>query len=117
MARILHVICSVNPAGGGPIEGIRQLAGSLQARGHEIHVACCDSPDSPWLGGFPFEVHALGPGKGKYAYAPRLVPWLVEKGPSFDAVIANGIWQFSSFATRLAMNRIGKPYVVFTHGM
>jgi len=46
-----------------------------------------------------------------------LIPWLIENGPSFDAVIANGIWQFSQFRHAAAMRRLGKPYVVFTHGM
>ena len=31
--KILHVISSVNPAGGGPIEGIKQLGTSLESAG------------------------------------------------------------------------------------
>lgn len=117
MANILHVISSANPANGGPIEGIRQRGIELMKLGHQVEVATCDDPDSPWIRELGIQVHALGPGKGGYQFTPNLVPWLIENGPRFDAVIANGIWQFSSYATRKAMLKLGKPYLVFTHGM
>ena len=117
MARILHIISSVDPQGGGPIEGINQIATALRPLGHEIEIASCDAPDASFLAGFPLVVNALGPGRGKYRYTPKLVPWLIEHGREFDWIVANGIWQYSSFATRVAMRKLGKPYVVFTHGM
>lgn len=117
MSKILHVIASANPEGGGPIEGIRQIASALENEGHEVHVASCDPPDAPFLKEVPLCVHPLGPGRTKYQYTPKLVPWLLEHAPNFDAVIVNGIWQFNSFATRRAMRRLGRPYVIFTHGM
>lgn len=117
MVRILHIISSANPANGGPIEGIRQRGMELVKLGHQVEVATCDDPGAPWLKDLDFATHALGPGKGGYQFTPHLVPWLLENGPRFDAVIANGIWQFSSYATRKAMLKLGKPYFVFTHGM
>lgn len=117
LARILHVIASADPEGGGPIEGIRQIAKALEVYGHEIHLASCDPPDAPWLSQIPLKLHPLGPARTKYGYTPRLIPWLLEHGPSFDAVIVNGIWQYNSLATRKAMRKLGRPYVVFTHGM
>jgi len=107
----------VNPAGGGPIEGIRQIARALQTFDYEVHIASCDSPAAEWIQSVDLPVHALGPGKGTYGYTSKLVPWLIEHAPSYDVVIVNGIWQFNSYGTRLAMKRLGRPYVVFTHGM
>ncbi len=117
MRRILHVIRSADPQYGGPIEGIRQIAAALAADGHEIHLASCDPPDAPWIAEVPLTLHALGPAKSNFGYTPRLVPWLLQNAPDFDAVIVNGIWQYNSYATRKAMRRLGRPYVVFTHGM
>ncbi|MBC8065065.1 MAG: glycosyltransferase [Chlorobia bacterium] len=115
MTRILHVIRSCDPASGGPIEGIRQRAKALQEMGHEVEVVSLDEADP--IRDPDLIVHALGPGKGSYGYSRRLVPWLLEKGASYDFVIANGIWQYTSFATRKAMQKLNKPYFVFTHGM
>ena len=116
--RVLRVISSVNPNGGGPIEGAKQLYAPMQALGVDLEVACCDAPDAPWLAscGLPV-VHALGPARFGYAYAPRLLPWLRDNAPRFDAVIVNGIWQYHSLAVRQALAGTRVPYFVFTHGM
>lgn len=118
ISRILHMISSVNPKGGGPIEGIKQLHGPIRAFGVEVEIACCDAPDAPWLAesGLPI-VHALGPAIGGYAYTPRLQPWLKKNASRFDAIIVNGIWQYHSFATRQVLANTEVPYFLFTHGM
>lgn len=115
--RILRVISSTNPKGGGPIEGIRQLAVPLHDLGHHVEIACCDAPASPWFCDIPSPTHGLGPNTGGYGYTDKLVLWLVENAASFDAVIVNGIWQYHSFAVWRAMRKLKRPYVVFTHGM
>ncbi|HVJ06602.1 MAG TPA: glycosyltransferase [Candidatus Saccharimonadales bacterium] len=115
--KILHVIRSVSATGGGPIEGIKQLASVDQSGGHEIEVASLDASDAPCTIGFPYPVHALGPGWRKYGYSNRLVPWLSENAHNYDVVIVNGIWQYHSFATWRALHEASTPYVVFTHGM
>lgn len=115
--RNLHVIASVNPATGGPVEGLKQLGQVITSLGHEIEVACLDAPDEPWLADFPLPVHALGPGQGSYAYSPKLLPWLKENASRFDNVIVNGLWQYNSFAVWKALKGTKTPYFVFTHGM
>jgi glycosyltransferase involved in cell wall biosynthesis len=114
---ILHTISSVNPAGGGPIEGIKQLGSSLISQGHRVEVASLDSPGAPYLQQFPLPVYALGPTRLGYAFSPRFIPWLRENRSRYDAVIVNGIWQFHSFATWRALRNSSTPYVIFTHGM
>jgi len=116
--KILRVISSVNPKGGGPIEGVKQLYAPMRALGVNLEVACCDAADAPWLVscGLPI-VHALGPAKSNYGYTPRLLPWLRENARRFDAVIVNGIWQYHGLAVRQALAGTKVPYFVFTHGM
>jgi glycosyltransferase involved in cell wall biosynthesis len=115
--KILHIISSVNPAGGGPIEGVKQLAAVNVRHGHKIEIASLDAPGAPFLRETPLPVHPLGPGYMKYGYTPRIMPWLRENAGNYDVVVINGIWQYHSLATWHALHRSSIPYVVFTHGM
>ena len=107
----------MDPAGGGPIEGIRQIGTSLISAGHSVEVASLDAPDASYLKECPLPVHALGPGAFKYAFSSRLIPWLRVNHSHYDAVVVNGVWQFHSFGAWRALRNSGTPYVVFTHGM
>ena len=115
--KFLHIIHSTNPTGGGPIEGLKQLAEATLQMGHHTEVLTIDAPGSVWLDSMPFTVHAVGPGKGQYGYAPRLVPWLKQHASEFDAVFVRGIWQYHSFGSWSALRNTTVPYFVFTHGM
>ena len=116
--RILHVISSTNPQGGGPIEGVKQLYAPLTDVGVLVEIVCCDAPGSSWLQSNELpKVHALGPSKLGYAYAPRLLPWLRTNSVRFDAVIVEGLWQYHGLATWRALRKSNVPYFVFTHGM
>jgi len=115
--KILHVISSVDPKGGGPIEGVTQRGLVLTAMGHELAIASLDAPDADCVRNSKFEVHGLGPGRATYGYSSRLLPWLKANVHQYDAVIVNGIWQYHSFAVWRALAGTETPYYVFTHGM
>lgn len=115
--KLLHVISSVDPRGGGPIEGANQINKQLVAMGHQIEIASLDLPDAPFLNNFSVPVNPLGPSHFGYGYTNRFLPWLRDNAQSFDAVIVNGIWQYPSFAAWRALHKSQTPYFVFTHGM
>jgi glycosyltransferase involved in cell wall biosynthesis len=115
--KLLHLIRSANPAGGGPIESLKQSSRAMAEMGHITEVATLDDPSSPWLRDFNVPVYALGPGKGTYGYSPHLVPWLKRHTRNYDAVVVRGIWQYQSFGCWRALRGSKTPYVVFTHGM
>lgn len=115
--RILHVIHSVDPASGGPAEGVRQLSQIYQTAGHEIHVATLDAPDAIGAYNFPAHVFALGPGRGVYGYAPNAASWLRSRIGAYDIVFINCIWQYSALAAYHALKSSSIAYGVFTHGM
>ncbi|OAF15849.1 transferase [Bradyrhizobium centrolobii] len=115
--KLLHLISSVDPRNGGPIEGVRQRGLRLLEMGHQVEVACMDDPRAPHVGAFPLPVHALGPSRANYHYAAPLRPWLRAHAKAFDAVVVNGIWQYHSFAAWQVLRELRQPYVVFTHGM
>ncbi len=116
--KILRVIASTNPKGGGPIEGIRQLQEPLVRMGHLVDIVCCDALDAPWLNQLgAINIYACGPGRSGYGYAPLLLPWLKANVSNYDVVIVHGIWQYHSFAAWRALAGGKTPYFVFTHGM
>ncbi len=115
--RILRVIHSVNPSGGGPIEGIKQVSAILKSMGCVVDIASLDAPDASWVHECPITTHALGPGRGGYGYSPRLVPWFREHRCEYDAVVVSGLWQYSGFGVWRASRAIRTPYYVFPHGM
>ena len=115
--RILHSIRSVNPAGGGPIEGIRQIGKVHLAAGRTTEIVSLDSPDDPWVKECPLPVHALGPVKTNYGYCSRLKPWIEANHSKYDAVIVNGLWQYSGFGVWRALRGTATPYFVYPHGM
>ena len=115
--KILHIIPSVNPKGGGPMEGVRQRGLRLLEMGHQVEVVTLDDPASNFLASYGLPVHALGPSKSSYQYNLRLVPWLHEHARAYDAIVINGLWQYHSFGAWRALHRMKVPYFVFTHGM
>ena len=115
--RILRSIRSINPAGGGPIEGIKQVARVHSAAGHETEIVSLDAPDDPWVKECPVKVHAMGPVRSGYGYAAKFAPWLAEHRREYDAVIVSGLWQYSGFGVWRALRGTDTPYFVFPHGM
>src|SRR3954447_21484914 len=120
--KILRVITSMDPAGGGPCQGIRNSIPALKALGVDNEVVCLDSHDAEYLGADDFTIHALGAAKGPWAYNKNLIPWLVKNASNYDAIIIHGLWQFNSFAVFKALKHLAPktqnpiPYYVMPHG-
>lgn len=115
--RLLRIIASIDPRGGGPMEGARRIDAELAALGHEVEVACLDRPGSAYLDDYPARVHALDHARPGYRYSRTLVPWLRANRSRFDAAIVNGLWQYHGLAAWRALAHTATPYFVFTHGM
>jgi glycosyltransferase involved in cell wall biosynthesis len=115
--RILHVIPSIDPASGGPVEGLRHFCGIYHRGGHEVDVASLDSPEFAQECDFPARVFGLGTAKVRYGYTPNAAPWLKDNLARYDVVIINCIWQYNAVAAYRALAGTGIPYAVFAHGM
>ncbi|GAP33953.1 glycosyltransferase [Piscinibacter sakaiensis] len=116
--RILQVISSLNPDGGGPVEGLIQQGREMTAAGHEVHTVSLDGP------GYPVDarvqssaVFMLGPRKLGYGFTVRLEPWLREHGLKYDVVIVHGMWQYHGYCVAKVARSTGMRYVIFLHGM
>jgi glycosyltransferase involved in cell wall biosynthesis len=115
--RYLHVIHSLDPRGGGPAEGVKQLSRVAMKLQHRVEIATLVQPNPAWLEDYDCPVHFLGPSHLKYGYAPRLAPWLRQRAHEFAAVIVNGLWQYHGLCTWRVLRGGPVPYYVFTHGM
>ena len=115
--KILHVCSSLDPRGGGVAEAVRQFAVALVRAGHHTEVATVDPPGAEWLREFPFAVHALGPSRGSFQYAPSLGEWLRRQRDEFDCVLSHGLWQYHGFAAWRAWREARGKRFVFAHGM
>lgn len=115
--KILHIIPTVDPKGGGPMEGVKQYGSMSTMLGHVVEVATLDDPTEYFVASYPLKVHALGPGKTSYRYAPNFTSWLLAHARDYDAIIINGLWQYHGFGSWRVLSRMKVPYFVFTHGM
>ena len=115
--KILRVISSVDLKHGGPINGLVSSSKLLVERGHEVHVATLDEPNSQCLKDFPFPVFAFKSYLGKFSFSLLYYKWLKENVKKYDVVIIQGLWQGHGFLAAKACQKKGVPYVVFTHGM
>jgi glycosyltransferase involved in cell wall biosynthesis len=115
--KILRIIRSVNPEGGGPIEGLMQISQYMQNLGHSVEILSLDAAEAKYVKSCPFRVYAMGPGKGIYGYHKNFIPWLTLHSHNYDVFIINGIWQYHSFAAHYVLKKQHKPYFVYTHGM
>ncbi len=114
--KILHAISSIDPRQGGTSEAVLQLSREAVRQGHDVEIASIDDPSAAWIRDFPLPLHALGPGKTAFQYAPKFQSWLRENVRRFDAVFSHALWQYTGVAVRSACT--GKhPYFVFPHGM
>jgi glycosyltransferase involved in cell wall biosynthesis len=122
--KLLHIIASADPAGGGPIEGLIRQDEATRGQA-ERHIVTLDLPDAPFLRDFPIKVIALGSRRRggwrrpleRYGYSPDLIPWLRAHVHDYDAVVVEGLWNYATFAAAMVLPGAGVPYFVFTHGM
>ncbi len=74
--KILHVIASVDPRGGGPIAGVIASAEVWARHGHERHIVSLDVPDDHWEQQSPVKTFAMGLGGNLYRALRKKLAWL-----------------------------------------
>jgi glycosyltransferase involved in cell wall biosynthesis len=123
---MLHIIASVDPRSGGPIEGILRQDEAVREIGRR-EIVSLDPPDSPFLEGYPIKVHPLGAGRydphistkkiKRFGFSSKFVPWLRQHVGDYDCVVVNGLWNYASVGAARVLPKLSTPYFVFTHGM
>jgi glycosyltransferase involved in cell wall biosynthesis len=126
--KILHVIASVRPEGGGPIEGIVQDSSAWSA-GNSREIVSLDAPEDKAVAECRVHTYALGYGGPfyakirkfipwlRYGYSPKFVKWLKANATNYDFVVVNGLWNYTARGSWRALHNSTVPYAVYTHGM
>lgn len=114
--RILNIIATVNPSGGGPIEWVRQFSAGAVRLGHQVEILTMDSNTDAFIHDFVVPVHPAKKSLRGF-YSPGLTPWLRQNARRFDAIIIHGLWRYQSIGAWRALKESGLPYYVFVHGM
>ncbi|MCB4457233.1 glycosyltransferase [Leisingera sp. McT4-56] len=115
--KILHLIRSADPEGGGPIEYARVMAEAHAQQGHESIFVTLDDPQAPFLKDFPFQVEAAGPVRGPLRRAPGFGARVSGLLAGADAAVIHGLWTHATTGAYREMKRAGFPWLVFPHGM
>jgi glycosyltransferase involved in cell wall biosynthesis len=127
--RILHVIGSAHFSGGGVIEGILATSEVWGRNDIDCDILSLDFDDAHCVVASPVPMFGLG-GNDKihkamskyipwlrYGYSSRLSSWLRKNANSYDAIILNGLWNYSSYGAWRVLRKLEVPYFVFPHGM
>ena len=121
--KILRIIPSMNPKGGGPCQGIRNSIPEMKKLGVENEVVCFDSSEADYLGKDDFVIHTLGEAKTAWGYNKSLIPFLLNNFHRFDVIIVHGLWLYHSHAAVKAWKKYKKANKIFPklfampHGM
>ena len=114
---LLHVIQTVNPKSGGPIEGLCQQARAHKTFNHSVEIASLDKPNSRYLAFSGINVFPCNSSKIDRIFPLTLLRWLKSNHHHYDCIIVNGIWGLHIYVAWLALARTKTPYFVFIHGM
>jgi glycosyltransferase involved in cell wall biosynthesis len=118
MARsILHLIDSLDPAAGGPVEFLKAVSREHAAMGHRVCAALLTWPDGPAPEGLEIVAAGRKAKFGGYGFRTGFVAWLRAEARRHDAIFVHGLWQYHGAAAWLALNSLDTPYYVFPHGM
>lgn len=124
--RILHVISSMDPTLGGPIQGVHNYVEECFKHSMKNEVVCLDEPHKSFIREQNIVVHALGPANNCWSYSNKLRPWLKQHLHRFDVVLIHGLWLYNGYAVMKEMEALKKqqsypihfPKVfVMPHGM
>ncbi|MGB5943446.1 MAG: glycosyltransferase [Leeuwenhoekiella sp.] len=102
---ILHIVSSIDPALGGVSQVIRDNVPALQKMGVVCEVLSFDDPSASFLSEDTFNVHAIGPAKGPYAFVSGLQTWLTANMSRYDVLIIHGLWLYNAYGTFNVWNK------------
>jgi glycosyltransferase involved in cell wall biosynthesis len=127
--KLLNVIGSVDQRGGGTTDHVFSSSQVWSRHGHECHILCLDPPTAACIARSPVTTFALGR-RGRlfnvmrriipllrYGYTPKLARWLRKNAQGYDAIILNGLWNYTSYGSWFALRKLDVPYYVCPHGM
>jgi glycosyltransferase involved in cell wall biosynthesis len=111
----------MDPASGGPAQGIRNNIPFWEQQGIVPSILSFDKADASFLE--QNKVIGIGPVKNPWAYVSKGMDWLLHHLCDYDVVLIHGLWLYNGYAVTKAiqqLKRLGKkvPEVfIMPHGM
>lgn len=116
LMKILHLVNTLDPRGGGVTEAVIQFCQTLTEAGHHNEIATADPPEAGFSAG-EVPVMAWGPCYTPYAYSLHYHRMLGKHAGRFDCAVVHGLWQSHAVLARHVFRGLERPYFVFAHGM
>jgi len=115
--RCVHLLPSISPQGGGPIEYARVMAEAHTELGHESVFVTIDGADDETVKNFPFEVVLAGPARSFVFDMKPFEKATAKALRKADVAVVHGLWTSASVGGFRALSAAGTPWVTFPHGM
>tara|TARA_Y100000590_G_scaffold453729_2_gene599306 strand:+ start:1420 stop:2589 length:1170 start_codon:yes stop_codon:yes gene_type:complete len=110
--KILRIIHSLDPAGGGPQNAIIDNSKALTNEDIDVHILTSDTCNKVNTKSKKIKIFNMGPSFGNYGLNFRIFFWLLRNKKKYDAVIIHELWRFYNLLARIFI----KKYFVFAHG-
>ena len=111
--KILHIIASVDPKGGGPIEGVVQQSICRMQNQDLVHILSLDDPNQNIVSQCLVKTFACGKLRPRdwrrflpwvhYGWSYKAVNWLKANHDNYDIVVVNGLWNFATMTAKLGL--------------
>jgi glycosyltransferase involved in cell wall biosynthesis len=96
----------MNPASGGPSEGIRNIIPELKKHGITNEVVCFNNPNESFIINSDFKIYALGNGKTKWSYNQEFSKWLELNYINYNIIIVHGLWLYQNYALNKFLKKL-----------
>ena len=123
--RILHYLSEITLVHGGVVRSVLDISKGLAARGHDVTLLSFDDTSVPpeWKGapadGRPHAIRLNWPRYPKPVrkFAPLDLALAADHIRTSDVLHLHGPWESTNVQLAAVARRLGKPYIVSTHGM
>lgn len=112
--KFLYIISTLDRSYGGPVEGVKNVTNKLIELNHNVDILTLDNKIDRRS---EFKAKIFNPGHSflNYKLNFKIIIWLLQNKNSYDYIIVNGVWQFHTLASRIALGK--GHYFLYVHGM
>ncbi len=115
--KILHVICDLSLASGGPVTAVKEMACSQVSLGHDVAIAATDYGIST-----PFLIEGVNIMTSRcdlpiWRWSHKMGKELPRLVRSADIVHIHTIWEYPVWAASRVCSRLGRPFIIRPCGM
>ncbi|MFC4232477.1 glycosyltransferase [Parasediminibacterium paludis] len=109
--KILTVVASMNPKGGGVVQAVKSFS-NIYANNNILEtIVTTDFPKEDFVKANS-NIIALGRQDNSWGYSRELKRWLLDNIEQYDVVILHGLWLYTNYAVRQVFKKIKKNNII-----